>query len=304
MRVVVTGTTGQVGSALVNRLRRVATIISADRRILDLSQPYSLPGRLEKMAPDLIINCAAYTAVDRAEDEPALAETVNAEAPGVIARWAARHGIPFIHFSTDYVFDGSGERPWREGDGAHPLSVYGATKLAGEERVRSAGGSFLILRTCWVYASKGTNFLRKIAELARSQKELRVVADQVGAPTSAALIADAVATIVGRGREDLKCRAARADGVAHLSASGETNWHQFAVAIVNGLKLRGVPLAVERVLPIRSEERPAKAQRPLNSRLDLTRLTTVFGITPVDWHTTLQPELDVLAEEIASHVRN
>jgi dTDP-4-dehydrorhamnose reductase len=299
MRIVVTGTTGQIGSALASRLQHRATVISAGRGILDLAQPGCLPSRLKELGPDLIINCAAYTAVDRAEDEPTLAETVNAEAPGTMAQWAADHDVPFIHFSTDYVFDGSGERPWRENDATHPLSVYGATKLAGEQRVRVAGGSLLILRTSWVYASRGTNFLCKIAELARSQKEMRVVADQIGAPTSAALIADAVVKIVGRGLGDLRCRAAQSQGIAHLCASGETNWHQFATAIVNGLRAREVPLAVERVLAIRSEERPTRARRPLNSRLDLTRLSTVFGITPADWRTALEPELGALAEEIA-----
>jgi dTDP-4-dehydrorhamnose reductase len=304
MRIVLTGTTGQVGNALRDRLRSSATLISADRRNLDLAQPDRLASRLEDMAPDLIINCAAYTAVDRAEDEPALAETVNAKAPGIMAQWAAKNGVRFIHFSTDYVFDGSGERPWREDDATLPLSVYGSTKLAGERKVRAAGGSFLILRTSWIYAAKGTNFLCKIAELARSQKELRVVADQIGAPTSAALIGDAVAKIVGMGLDDLRSKAAQAQGIVHLCASGETSWHLFATAIVNGLKARGVHLAIERVLAIRSEERPARARRPLNSRLDLALLSRVFGITPPDWRMALEPELDALADDFNCRAAN
>ena len=276
------------------------TVVSADRGALDLAQPDCLPSRLEAITPDLIINCAGYTAVDRAEDEPALAQAINAEAPGVMAQWAAKNGVPFIHFSTDYVFDGSGERPWRENDATRPLSVYGFTKLAGEQRVREAAGSFLILRTSWVYASKGTNFLCKIAELARSQKELRVVADQIGAPTSAALIADVVTKMVGSDLESLRSGAAQAQGVIHLCASGETSWHLFATVIVNGLRARGVPLAIERFLPIRSEERPTRARRPLNSRLDLARLSGLFGITPADWRAALEPELDALAAGFSS----
>ena len=277
-----------------------ATVVSADRGALDLAQPDCLASRLEEMAPDLIINCAAYTAVDRAEDERALAQTINAEAPGAMAQWAAKNCVPFIHFSTDYVFDGSGERPWREDDATRPLSIYGSTKLAGEQRVRAAAGSFLILRTSWVYASWGTNFLCKITELARSQKELRVVADQIGAPTSAALIADVVTKIVGSDLESLRSRAAQAQGVIHLCASGETSWYLFATAIVNGLRARRVPLAIERVLPIRSEERPTRARRPLNSQLDLARLSGLFGITPADWRAALEPELDALAEGFTS----
>ena len=162
-------------------------MIVTDRRTLDLSQPRSIASVLDRLAPELIINTAAYTAVDQAEDEKELAEIVNAEAPGIMARWAAERRVPLIHFSTDYVFDGSGDRPWREEDQPRPLSAYGASKLAGEEAIRRAGGDSLIVRTSWVYAAKGKNFLRTIARLARERPELRVVDDQIGAPTSTAL---------------------------------------------------------------------------------------------------------------------
>jgi dTDP-4-dehydrorhamnose reductase len=295
MRIVVTGATGQVGSALNQRLQSHGTIVAVNRTALDLSKPETIADVLDQIAPDLLINAAAYTAVDRAEDEPALADLVNAKAPGVMARWAANRNVPFIHFSTDYVFDGFGEEPWCEDDVPHPLSVYGASKLAGEEQIRAANGSCLIIRTSWVYASEGTNFLRRIAELARTETELRVVADQIGAPTSAALIAEAVATMLSGGPDSLRAQAAKAGGIVHLAASGEASWHLFATEIVGGLRSRGVRLAVERIVPIRTEERPTPAQRPLNSRLNLERLQAVFGITTPHWRVALMPELDQLA---------
>jgi dTDP-4-dehydrorhamnose reductase len=246
----------------------------------------------------LIINTAAYTAVDKAEDEPELVRIVNVEAPGTMAIWAAGRSVPLVHFSTDYVFGGGGERPWREEDKPAPLSAYGASKLAGEEVVRAAGGDTLIVRTSWVYAAEGTNFLRAIARRAGEQCELRVVADQIGAPTSAALLADAVARMLNGGIDAFRASAAKASGLVHLTASGETSWHGFAEAIVEGLRARGVPLAAERVVPIRTGDYPARAKRPANSRLSLERLRTVFGITPAPWQEALAPELDQLAREL------
>ena len=260
--------------------------------------PAAIAGRLDELAPDLIINPAAYTAVDRAEDERELAFRINAEAPGAIARWAAARGVPLIHFSTDYVFDGSGERPWREDDRTGPLSAYGASKLAGEDAVRAAGGMHLIIRTSWVYAAKGANFLRTIVRLAAERKELRIVADQYGAPTSAEVIADAVAGIVAAGGPPLAERFAAAGGLVNVATSGVTSWHGFAVAIVDGLKARGVPLAVGDVVPIRTEDYPTKAKRPANSRLDLSRLKRVFGIETPAWDAALTVELDRLGAEL------
>ncbi len=250
------------------------------------------------MAPDLIVNPAAYTAVDRAEDERALAFLINAEAPGAIARWAARRGVPLVHFSTDYVFDGSGARPWREDDPTAPLSAYGASKLAGEDAIRATSGPHLIVRTSWVYAARGTNFLRTIARLARERGELRIVADQVGAPSSARLIANAVAAVVAAPGAPLADRFAAAAGRVNVAASGETSWHGFAVAIVEGLQARGISLAVERVVPIATADYPTEAQRPGNSRLDLARLKSIFGVTTPQWGEALSGELDVLAGEL------
>jgi dTDP-4-dehydrorhamnose reductase len=298
MRILVTGVSGQVGGALVPRLKPIGTVIEGDAASLDLGKPDLIAPALNRFAPDLIVNPAAYTAVDRAQDEPDLARTVNATAPAAMARWAAERWVPFIHFSTDYVFSGEGERPWREDDAAKPLNVYGASKLAGDEAIMAAGGSALILRTSWVYAARGTNFLRTIARLAHERAELRVVADQIGAPTPAALLADAVATMVAGGIDTLRQRCRQARGLVHLAASGETSWHGFACAIVDGLRARGVALAVERVQALRTEEYPTRARRPRNSRLDLTRLRDVFGLTPMPWRDALAPELDALAAEI------
>jgi dTDP-4-dehydrorhamnose reductase len=295
MRILLTGASGQVGSALLPRLQRIGTVIPTDRDTLDFAKPDLLAGGLDRIAPELVINSAAYTAVDQAEDDLNAATVVNATAPGAIARWAAARNVPLIHFSTDYVFSGAGVRPWREEDEAKPLSAYGATKLAGDREIRSAGGCHLILRTSWVYAAQGKNFLCTIARLAREREELRVVADQIGAPTSATLLAEAVTDIVADGMDRLRNRCAQANGLVHLTASGETSWHGFACAIVDGLRARGVALAVEQLIPIRTDEYPTRAQRPLNSRLDLNRWREVFGQTPPHWEQALAPVLDEFA---------
>jgi dTDP-4-dehydrorhamnose reductase len=298
MRVLVTGVTGQVGGALLTALNGKADVLPAPRAALDLAQADAIAPALERIAPDLIINPAAYTAVDRAEDERDLAYRINGEAPGHIASWAASHGVPLIHLSTDYVYNGSGERAWREDDITGPLGVYGASKLAGEDAIRAAKGPHLIVRTSWVYAAKGTNFLRTIARLAAERPELRIVADQVGAPTSAQVIADSIAAIVAEHASDLPRRFAAANGLMHLAAAGETSWHGFATVIVEGLRARGAPLKVQSIVPIRTEDYPTKAKRPANSRLDMTRLQRVFGVRTPHWQRALAAELDVLAREL------
>ena len=300
MRILITGVTGQVGAALRETLSASAAVVGADRALLDLSLLEGIPSTLARYAPDLIVNPAAYTAVDRAEDEKEMAFRINAEAPGVIARWAASRGVPLIHFSTDYVFDGTGSRPWREDDPTDPLSVYGASKVAGELEVRAAAGPHLVIRTCWVYASTGSNFLRTIVRLAQERSELRIVADQFGAPTSARLIAEAVSAMIPDDGWLLAKRFSEAGGIVNVSAMGETSWHGFATTIVHGMKSRGIALKAQRIEPILTNDFPTKAKRPLNSRFDLTRLTRVFGINTPRWDEALAAELDVLAPALAN----
>jgi dTDP-4-dehydrorhamnose reductase len=290
MRILLTGASGQVGGALRSTLSTIGTVVVLDRNRLDLSLPGTIPSVLSEVAPDLIVNPAAYTAVDRAEDEAEIAYRVNAEAPRQIAAWAAARGIPLIHFSTDYVFDGSGEQPWREQGLAGPLSVYGASKLAGEVAIREAHASHLIVRTSWVYAAQGTNFLKAIVRLSRERSELRIVADQIGAPTPARVIARIVTPIIEQCRSDLPTRLADVGGIVNVATSGETSWYGFGTAIVDRLRARGDRLKVERIVPIRTQEYPAKARRPHNSRLDLTRLSRHFGIIPPSWEEALAAE--------------
>jgi dTDP-4-dehydrorhamnose reductase len=292
MRILLTGTDGQVGGALLPLLSIYGTVIAPLIAEFDLSKPEALADRLDGFSPDLIVNAAAYTAVDRAEDERALAFLINARGPEAIAQWAAKHRVPLVHFSTDYVFDGSGETPWREDSLTGPLSVYGASKLAGDTAIRAAGGAHLIARTSWVYAAKGANFLRTIARLAGERKELRIVADQIGAPTAASAIASAITDILLPNLSNLNELFARNGGVVNLVCSGETSWHGFASAIVAGLKSRGVELAVETIIPIATTDFPTKARRPGNSRLDLSRLKNQFGVTTPTWQEALIPELD------------
>lgn len=292
MRILLTGAGGQVGGALRPLFAAHGTIIAPSSSEFDLSKPETLTGRLMDLRPDLIVNPAAYTAVDRAEEQPELAFLINAKGPEVVAQWAAKHRVPLVHFSTDYVFDGSGDEPRRENSPTRPLSVYGASKLAGDIAVQSAGGPHLIARTSWVYAAKGTNFLRTIAHLACERKELRIVADQIGAPTTARAIANAVSDIVRPNLADLNGLFTRKGGVVNLVCAGETSWHGFASAIIEGLKSRGVRLQVETIVPIASADFPTKAKRPCNSRLDLSRLKDEFGVTMPDWRNGLMSELD------------
>jgi dTDP-4-dehydrorhamnose reductase len=294
VRVLVTGVSGQVGGALVSRLAGQHIVIAATRDMLDLSRPEAIADQLDEIVPDVIVNPAAYTAVDQAEDERDLAFAINAEAPGVMARWAVGRGVPLVHLSTDYVFDGGGERPWREDDEPRPLSVYGGSKLAGERAVRAADGPHLLVRTSWVYAATGKNFLRTIMRLAGDRPELKVVSDQVGAPTPARVIADGIGHILHGDASELRRRFSAAGGLVHLATAGHTSWHGFAVTIVEGLKARHAPVKAERIIPIRTEEYPTKAVRPRNSRLDLARLKLFFGIDPPQWEAALALELDLM----------
>ena len=296
MRILLTGATGQVGGELLPMLAELGTVLAPPTSQFDLSRPNALGRRLDELQPDLIINPAAYTAVDRAESERELAVAINAMGPGMIANWAFARRIPMIHFSTDYVFSGSGDRAHVESDPPSPLSAYGASKLAGDIAVQASGTEHLIVRTSWVYAARGANFLRTIVRLARERKELRIVADQVGAPTSARSIANAVMTILREDGEAIDQLFNGKGGLVNVTCSGTANWHEFAVAIVEGLRSRGVTLPVEAIIPIKTSEYPTKAMRPPNSRLDLSRLQNDFGIAMPHWRDALNSELDELVE--------
>ncbi|QIO98844.1 dTDP-4-dehydrorhamnose reductase [Bradyrhizobium symbiodeficiens] len=298
MRILLTGTSGQVGGALLPLLNASHVVLAPQRAELDLSQPETVDEALDGLAPDLIVNPAAYTAVDKAEDEPELALRVNAASPAAMAAWAAKRNVPLIHFSTDYVFDGSGETPWREEDECAPLSSYGRSKWEGERAIRSSGAPHLILRTSWVYAARGTNFLRTMVRLARERDELRVVADQFGSPTAAASIAEATLTIIGRRKrtEDLAKDFEATQGLVHLANAGTTSWHGFATAIVDGLKVRGQPVKAAAVHAIATSDFPTKAIRPANSRLDTSRLRQAFGVSMPAWNQALHRELDRLVQ--------
>jgi dTDP-4-dehydrorhamnose reductase len=300
MRILLTGTSGQIGSALLPLLQTRGVVFSPSRSNLDLSKPESIEPFLEELAPDFIINPAAYTAVDKAEDEPELAALINAEAPAAIARWAAAKRVPLVHFSTDYVFNGSGDHARREEDLTGPLSVYGRTKLAGEEAIRRAGGPHLVIRTAWVYAANGANFMRTIIRLARERQSLRIVADQHGTPTSARTIAAATVQVIDQGIADLSTHFAHARGLVHMTNSGSTNWYAFACSIVDGLRKRGTTLKATEIVPIATRDYPTKASRPANSRLDLSRLASAYGISPPTWEAALDAELDLFLAREAS----
>jgi dTDP-4-dehydrorhamnose reductase len=289
MRILVTGVSGQVGRALKSELRR-HDVIAADRNVMNLSRPNEIGRALEELKPELIVNPAAYTAVDQAESEQSLARQVNAIAPCVMANWAATHDVPIIHFSTDYVFDGRGDRPWREDDTALPLSVYGKTKRDGELAVRAAGGVCLIVRSSWIYSAMGKCFLDTITRLARQREILRV------------LLAHTVALMIGDHIELFRERCKKSGGLVHLAASGETSWHGFACATVEGLRRRKVDLAVREIIPIPTSDYSTPARRPHNSRLELTRLASVFGIQTAGWRAGLEQELDLLAAEMLARV--
>jgi dTDP-4-dehydrorhamnose reductase len=291
MRIVITGISGQIGGALLTRLAG-HDVIAAGRSTIDLTRPHLIASVLDDLRPELLINCAAFTAVDKAESEHEAARLVNAHAPAAMAAWSRRAGATLVQLSTDYVFDGSGERPWREDDECSPLSVYGMSKREGELAVLGEGGSALVVRTSWVYGATGNNFLRTIARLAQQREQLRVVADQIGAPTSSTYLAQSLAAMIGDDIETMRERCRESAGIVHLAAAGETSWHGFASAIVAGLVARNVPLKVTEVVPISTAEYPTAAKRPLNSRLSMARLRKVFGLVPAPWEHALELELD------------
>ncbi|MCB1959211.1 MAG: dTDP-4-dehydrorhamnose reductase [Rhodocyclaceae bacterium] len=288
MKVLLTGATGQAGWELARSLMPLGEVTALDRVACDLAQPAQLDGVVDAIAPDVIVNAAAYTAVDKAESEPALARTINAESVGRLAAAARRHGALLVHYSTDYVFDGRKSTPYLEDDATAPLNVYGESKLAGERAIVAEGCDHLILRTTWVYAARGHNFVATMLRLFAERERLTVVADQIGAPTWARNIADTTALLVpwAQGR--------RAAGEPfgrcfHLTAAGETSWHGFAREILRQAKLHWPAhgWVVERIDPIPSSAYPTPAVRPANSRLDGGRLARETGLVLPAWQDAL-----------------
>ena len=275
MRILLTGRNGQVGWELERTLAPFGEVIALDRKQLDLADEASIRSVTRAAAPNVIVNAAAYTAVDRAESEPALAGAVNGMAPGILAEEARRSDALLLHYSTDYVFDGEKRAPYREDDPPGPASVYGRSKLEGEHAIQVSGCRHLILRTGWVYAARGSNFVRTVLKLARERGELRVVGDQTGSPTSAHELAAATATLLAQGPP--------ADGIYHLSAAGETSWYDYALAVVS---LAG--LVDTKVWRITTAEYPTAARRPRYSVLSNEKIRNAAGIALADWREPLE----------------
>ena len=281
LKILISGKTGQVALELQKQLAGLGELIVLGRDELDLTQPEQIRQQVRAHTPDLIINAAAHTAVDKAESEPELAFAINTTAPGVLAEEAAALGIPLIHYSTDYVFDGTKPAPYTEDDSPHPLGVYGQSKLAGERAIAATGAQHLILRTSWVYSAHGKNFLLTMQRLLQERPELGVVADQIGAPTWAGTIARSTRALIER----WQAGQAGAWGVYHLTAQGETSWFGFTQAIAEPLIAAGKPCAT--LKPIPASAYPTPAARPQNSRLDCSRLSREWAVTQPDWHTAL-----------------
>jgi dTDP-4-dehydrorhamnose reductase len=276
MRILVTGREGQVARSLA-ALGRDHELVFAARPEFDLGDFASIEACVERVRPDLVVSAAAYTAVDKAEDEAELAMRINGEAPGVLARAAAKIGAKVIHLSTDYVFGGEDEGAWREGDPVAPLNAYGRSKALGEAEVAASGADHVILRTSWVYSPVGTNFVRTMLRLAAERDSVRVVDDQVGNPTSAADLARGIEAVIGQWQP----------GTYHLAGEGEASWAVFADAIFAESAACDGPTAV--VVPIGSHEYPTKARRPANSRLDCVKFSSTFGWQPAPWREALWP---------------
>ena len=288
MRILLTGVNGQVGWELQRTLAPLGEVIAADRGMLDLADTASIRRGVDAIAPDLIVNPAAYTAVDKAESESELAHAINATAPGELAQAAAARGIPLVHFSTDYVFDGRKSGAYTEADVPNPLGVYGASKLAGEQAVLAAGIPHLILRTSWVYGLRGRNFLLTMQRLARERDSLAVVDDQFGAPTWSRLIAEATALVIARWLD--RSGQTATSGIYHLTCDGRTSWHGFTAAILAHLAQTDEKLA--RLTAIPTAGYPTPAARPANSQLNSDKLAATFGVRLPDWESALALCLD------------
>ncbi|SFW30032.1 dTDP-4-dehydrorhamnose reductase [Nitrosovibrio sp. Nv17] len=293
MKILLFGKSGQVGWELQRSLAPLGELVAldADSRDLcgDFTRPEDIAETVRAVVPDVVVNAAAHTAVDRAESEAQRARLINAQAPAALARACRRLDAWLIHYSTDYVFDGSGSAPWTEADPTGPLNVYGATKLEGEAAILASGCRHLIFRTSWVYAARGGNFARTMLRLAQARTDLSVVDDQVGAPTGADLLADVTAHAIRRAlyQRDVA-------GVYHLAAAGETSWYGYAWFVLDRARQAGVALKVapEDIQPVPASAFPTPAARPANSRLNTAKLRTAFGLHPPVWQTGVARMLD------------
>jgi dTDP-4-dehydrorhamnose reductase len=294
--ILIVGAAGQVGLELQRAFAGCGPILAVDRESIDLADAGQIRELVRGSRPRMILNAAAYTAVDRAEAEPALAHAINANAPGILADEARKLDALFVHYSTDYVFDGSKKEPWNEEDAPHPMSVYGRTKLAGEEAVKSAGGRFLIFRTSWVYGPHGQNFLFTMLRLARERERLSVVDDQFGAPTTSIELARATRAVLDGVSGDGDQWA----GLYHMTCSGETTWYGFARAIfarAGGLLAGKCP----EIVPIASSEYPTPAKRPRNSVLSNAMLFERFGVRLAPWETALDAVIQALEGDLSKN---
>jgi dTDP-4-dehydrorhamnose reductase len=300
--ILLTGRNGQVGGELLRRLPQLGEVVAPGREQMDLLKPDDIRRTILDVRPQLIINAAAYTAVDQAETDPATAQAINEEAPGLMAVEAKKIGATLLHYSTDYVFDGTKRVPYDEADSANPINVYGKTKFDGEQAIRSSGVPHLIFRTAWVYANRGRNFLLTILRLATEREELRIVSDQVGAPTCAADLAAATCKILAgiSERNPVKFVFPQVGGTYHMSAAGQTTWYDFAQMILKQAEAaphylkwlaeatKGRQLITRRVIPISTEEFHSPSRRPSYSVLSNFRLNQAFGIALPDWQSQLQ----------------
>jgi dTDP-4-dehydrorhamnose reductase len=286
-RILLTGKNGQVGWELQRALLTVGEVVAFDRQGMDLANPDAIRTVIREVKPKLIVNAAAYTDVDQAEKEPQAAMAINGTAPGILAEEAKRLGAAIVHYSTDYVFDGTKAAPYTEEDAPNPINVYGKSKLAGEQAIQAVGVPHLIFRTSWVYGARGKNFLLTVRRLAKEREELRIVADQTGAPTWSRTIAEAtgqiLASCLSPGQGGFR-HLEEHSGTYHLSSAGETTWYGFAVAIVDRIGSNGPR---HRVVPINSSEYPKPARRPANSRLSSEVVAGKFGLALPDWALSL-----------------
>ena len=299
MKILLLGKNGQVGWELQRSLAPLGELIALDvsskERCGDLTDLGGLARTVRAVAPDVIVNAAAHTAVDKAESEPQLVRTINALAPGVLAQEAGHINAWLIHYSTDYVFDGSGDKPWLETDATAPLNVYGATKLEGEQMIQQSGCRYLIFRTSWVYGARGGNFAKTMLGLARERDSLNVINDQIGAPTGADLLADITAHAIRTARQH-----SEVSGLYHLVAGGETSWHGFASFVIGFARREGIALKVApgAIKPVPTSAFPTPAKRPHNSRMDTTKLRRTFDLNLPSWESGVARMLSEVLEKM------